>query len=191
MRRSRGSSVGMSGAGGVVQRGAEVVSPGRAGEVRGGVDRRHPDRGERSPEVNSDFEQIAREIAGRDQGHRRGRGRGVSARRAAMSCPSSCARRRGGASSSARPGTIAERDDGALGSWPSRSPSGPEEVALELDAERIVARTQGREGWLREGRRQVEQHRWENPDPIPRARCGAAAVGGRAAGHRSRRGTSC
>ena len=33
-----------------------------------------------------------------------------------------------------------------------------------------MARTQGREGWLREGRRQVEQHRWEDPDPIPRAR---------------------
>ena len=41
-----------------------------------------------------------------------------------------------------------------------------EEVPLELDAARIVARTQGREGWLREGRRQLEQHRWRHPDPI-------------------------
>ena len=45
-----------------------------------------------------------------------------------------------------------------------------EEVPLELDAARIVARTQGREGWLREGKRQLEQHRWRQPDPIPRPR---------------------
>jgi transposase len=44
------------------------------------------------------------------------------------------------------------------------------EVPLELNAERIVARTQGREGWLREGKRQLEQHRWRHPDPIPRSR---------------------
>jgi hypothetical protein len=33
-----------------------------------------------------------------------------------------------------------------------------------------VACGQGREGWVREGKRQLEQHRWENPDPIPRSR---------------------
>jgi transposase len=49
-------------------------------------------------------------------------------------------------------------------------PEPAEEVPLELDAERIVARTQGREGWLREGKRQLEQHRWEEPDRIPRCR---------------------
>jgi len=49
-------------------------------------------------------------------------------------------------------------------------PESAEEVPLELDAERIVARTQGREGWLREGKRQLEQHRWEKPDRIPRCR---------------------
>ena len=54
------------------------------------------------------------------------------ARRVVMSCPSSCAPRRGGA--------------------------------------KIVARIQGREGWLREGKRQLERHRWENPDPISRSR---------------------
>ena len=41
-----------------------------------------------------------------------------------------------------------------------------EEVALEFDAAKIVARVQGREGWLREGKRQLEQHRWRRPDPI-------------------------
>jgi transposase len=43
-------------------------------------------------------------------------------------------------------------------------------VALELDANEIVGRgRQGRDAWLREGKRQLEQHRWENPDPISRA----------------------
>jgi len=44
------------------------------------------------------------------------------------------------------------------------------EVPLEFDAAKIVARTQGREGWPREGKRQLERHRWRHPDPIPRAR---------------------
>jgi hypothetical protein len=45
-----------------------------------------------------------------------------------------------------------------------------EEVSLELDPARIVARVQGREGWLREDKRQLERHRWQHPDPIPRPR---------------------
>jgi transposase len=54
------------------------------------------------------------------------------------------------------------------------SPENPEpesdEVELKLDARRIVARTQGREGWLREAKRQLEQHRWRHPDAIARSR---------------------
>ena len=100
-----------------------------------------------------------------------------------MSCPSSCARRRGGASSSVRRRDELRRDDGASESA-EPEPEAGEEVALELDAERIVARTQGREGWLREGRRQLEQHRWEEPGSDPSRACGAAAAGGRAAGRR-------
>jgi transposase len=46
-----------------------------------------------------------------------------------------------------------------------------DEVPLELDANEIVGHgRQGRDAWLREGKRQLEQHRWENPDPIPRSR---------------------
>ena len=45
-----------------------------------------------------------------------------------------------------------------------------EEVSLEFDPARIVARVQGREGWLREGKRQLERHRWQHPDRIPRGR---------------------
>jgi hypothetical protein len=39
-----------------------------------------------------------------------------------------------------------------------------------FDAERILARTQGRQGWLREARRHLEQERWETAGPIPRSR---------------------
>lgn len=45
------------------------------------------------------------------------------------------------------------------------------EVPLELYAEEIVGHgRQGRDAWLREGKRQLERHRWENPDSIPHAR---------------------
>ena len=44
------------------------------------------------------------------------------------------------------------------------------EVGHEFDAERIVARGQGREGWLREGKRQVEQDRWQEAGPVPQSR---------------------
>ena len=39
-----------------------------------------------------------------------------------------------------------------------------------FDVERIVARGQGREGWWREGHRQLERRRWRTPDPVPRSR---------------------
>ena len=39
-----------------------------------------------------------------------------------------------------------------------------------FEVERIVARGQGGEGWWREGRRQLEQRRWQTPDPVPRSR---------------------
>jgi len=41
---------------------------------------------------------------------------------------------------------------------------------FEFDTEEIVACGRGREGWPREAKRQLEQHRWEHPDPIPRSR---------------------
>ena len=50
-------------------------------------------------------------------------------------------------------------------------PEETDEVPLELDANEIVGRgRQGRDAWLREGKRQLEQHRWDDPDPIPRSR---------------------
>ena len=44
------------------------------------------------------------------------------------------------------------------------------EPEFEFDPERILARVQGRKGWRRDAERQLEQHRWQNPDPIPRSR---------------------
>lgn len=43
---------------------------------------------------------------------------------------------------------------------------------FEFDPERIVARVQGRKGWLRDAERQLEQHRWAHPDPVARSRSG-------------------
>jgi transposase len=43
-------------------------------------------------------------------------------------------------------------------------------VELALDPEAIVSRMQGREGWLREARHQLDEHRRLQADPIPRSR---------------------
>jgi transposase len=49
-------------------------------------------------------------------------------------------------------------------------PEASSEPEYEFDSERIIARSQGRKGWLRDAERQLEQHRCENPDPTPRSR---------------------
>jgi hypothetical protein len=53
-----------------------------------------------------------------------------------------------------------------------RQGSGPCQSAPEyvFDTKRIVARGQGREGWPREARRQLEEHRFTHPQPVPRSR---------------------
>jgi transposase len=43
-------------------------------------------------------------------------------------------------------------------------------VKIELDSEVIVPRIQGREGWLREARRQLDEHRRRQAKPIGRSR---------------------
>jgi len=58
----------------------------------------------------------------------------------------------------------------ASGEASPEEPEPREEPEFEFDEERIVARTQGREGWLREARRQLEEHRWQNADEVPRSR---------------------
>ena len=49
-------------------------------------------------------------------------------------------------------------------------PEGSAEPEFEFDPERIVARVQGRKGWLRDAERQLEQHRCEHPDQVGRSR---------------------
>ena len=44
------------------------------------------------------------------------------------------------------------------------------EVKVELDGKTIVARKEGRDGWLREARRQLDEHRRREAKPIPRSR---------------------
>jgi transposase len=45
-------------------------------------------------------------------------------------------------------------------------------VKIELDAAVIVPRVQGRDGWLLEARRQLDEHRRREAMPIPRSRAG-------------------
>jgi Transposase domain (DUF772) len=54
-----------------------------------------------------------------------------------------------------------ERDDGERDK---------DEQPHTFDAERIFARVQGREGWLREARRQLDRDRWRGAGPMPRDR---------------------
>jgi transposase len=65
-----------------------------------------------------------------------------------------------------------ERDRAESGSAHSEAAGEAEapEVKIELDAEVIVPRIQGREGWLREARRQIDEHRRREAKPIPRSR---------------------
>jgi hypothetical protein len=61
---------------------------------------------------------------------------------------------------------IEEPDAEAETEEPGRAPT-PE---FEFDAERITDAGGGRRRWLSEAKRQLEQHRWDNPDPISRSR---------------------
>jgi hypothetical protein len=49
----------------------------------------------------------------------------------------------------------------------------------QFDAEQIVARTQGREGWWREAKHQLERDRWAAAAPVPRGRAQRLLEGGR------------
>ena len=48
--------------------------------------------------------------------------------------------------------------------------AGSPAVEIEIDEQRVVAEGHGRKGWLREGRRQLEQRREREQRPIPRSR---------------------
>jgi len=123
-----------------------------------------------SHHCNLDYEQLAREIlkeagevdAAEDELYGDARGdelpehlRTREGRRAALAeAKEKLARERSG------------RDDTKVKA-PDAQPQG---VALALDPEVIVARVQGREGWVREARHQLDEHRRLAADPIPRSR---------------------
>ena len=73
--------------------------------------------------------------------------------------------------------------DRAKGSTDSETAAGEESpaVKLELDPEAIVARVQGRDGWLREARHQLDEHR----------RLGPARLRGRALSGCLRQSVAC
>jgi hypothetical protein len=142
----------------------------RAGLVRSGVVSIDGTRiaGDCSPEVNQTFEQIARQILvetrARDEAEDEEFGEGCGDElpeglRTPEGRREFFRQARGGLG----------REDGSF-EVEEREVEAGAEVRLGLDAERIVARVQGREGWLREGKRQLERHRLEDPDLIHRAR---------------------
>jgi transposase len=144
----------------------------RAGLVKPGVVSIDGTRiaGNASPEVNHEFDRIAREILAEvratdeAEDERYGQARGDELPEQ-LGTPEG--RREFFRQASKR---LRNDDPDAEQPGEESEPEASGEVPLELDAERIVARTQGREGWLREGRRQLEQHRWRHPDPIRRSR---------------------
>ena len=144
----------------------------RAGLVRPGVVSIDGTRiaGNASPEVNHSFDQIAREILAEvratdeaedeELGEARGdelpeQLRTPEARREFFRQAREQMRRE-----QESPQRVAEPEGEAS-----------DELPLELDAREIVGHgRQGRDAWLREGKRQLEQHRWNNPEAIPRSR---------------------
>jgi transposase len=57
-----------------------------------------------------------------------------------------------------------EDEEPGHGGAPGREPE------YVFDTERIVARRQGRDAWPREARRQLEEHRCQHPEAVPRSR---------------------
>jgi transposase len=141
----------------------------RAGLVKPGVVSIDGTRiaGNASPEVNHTFEQLAGEILAEvratdeaeDDEFGEARGDELPEQLRSVEGRREFFRR-------ARRELQREDEDGEL-----TEPEAAEEVPLELDADEIVGRgRQGRDAWLREGKRQLERRRWENPDSISRSR---------------------
>jgi transposase len=141
---------------------------GRAGLVESGVVAIDGTklRGNASREQSVDYGQIAREIVAgaialdeaEDQEHGDARGDEL---------PDELCTEEGRRAWLAR--ELAARRDAA--EQPQRE--GEPEQAEEregFDAERIVARVQGRQGWLREAKRQLDQERWSESRPVSRSR---------------------
>jgi transposase len=144
----------------------------RAGLVRPGVVSIDGTRiaGNCSPEVNCSFEQIAREVVAKTRAtdeaedEEFGEARGDE-------LPEQLRTAEGRREFFRQAREQLRRERQSLEPAGEREAEGSEEVPLRLDAGEIVGRgRQGRDAWLREGKRQLERHRWQNPDRISRAR---------------------
>jgi transposase len=143
----------------------------RAGMVKPGVVSIDGTRiaGNASPEVNHEFDRIAREILAEakatdeaeDELYADARGDELPEQLRTPEGRREFFRK-------TRQQLRGEDEDSALSEKPEAEVAG--EVPLEFDADKIVARVQGREGWMREGKRQLERHRWRHPDAILRSR---------------------
>jgi transposase len=154
---------------------------GRAGLVRSGVVAVDGTklRGSASRDVNVDYGQIAREIIltaiqtdeAEDEEHGDARGDEL---------PDELATDAGRRVWLAR--ELAGRRESDRESDEQSEPERELESRYEFDAEQIVARVQGRDGWLLDAKRQLDRDRWVAPGPVPRSRvsgCGTPAGGSR------------
>jgi transposase len=122
------------------------------------------------PEVNYSFERIAREIVARTRAtdeaedEEFGEARGDE-------LPEQLRTAEGRSEFFRRAREQTRREERCLEPVGEPEAEASEEVPLRFDAEEIVGRgRQGRDAWLREGKRRLEQQRWDSPDPISRAR---------------------
>jgi transposase len=126
--------------------------------------------GNSGPEVNYSFEQIASEIVAKTratdeaENEEFGEARGDE-------LPEQLRTAEGRREFFRQARVQTRREEQSLEPAGEREAEAGEEVPLRLDAKEIVGRgRQGRDAWLREGKRQLERHRWDSPDPIPRSR---------------------
>ena len=124
--------------------------------------------GDASKEANSDFEQIAKEIVAEHKAtdeaedERFGEARGDE-------LPEQL-RTPEGRREFFRKARQKQRDSAGSEVLGETEPEASSEPEYEFDSERILARIQGRKGWLRDAERQLERHRWENPERVSRSR---------------------
>jgi transposase len=124
--------------------------------------------GNASPEANREFEQIAREILAEAKATDEAEDKQYGEARG-DELPEQL-RTAEGRREFFRQAGQKRRDQETDTQQPEPEAQAAADGDFEFDAERIVARVQGREGWSRDARRQLEQHRWQEPDPISRSR---------------------
>src|SRR5215217_535757 len=144
----------------------------RAGLVQPGVVSIDGSRiaGNASPEVNQGFEQIASEILAEARATDEAEGEAFGEARG-DELPERLRSAEGRREFFRQAREQMRREDDGPEPAGEAEVQAADEAPLELDANEIVGRgRQGRDAWLREGKRQLEQDRWENPDPICRSR---------------------